>query len=514
MSQSAIFVFLSLIAAVVWLAARRLRVPYTVALVVAGLVLGSVHPFAAPTLTPDMMLQLVLPALIFEAAFDLDFAEIRRDGVTLASLAVPGVIASIGATVMAFPPLLSVLGVVGPSGSTQTVALVFASLISTTDPVAVVALFRALDAPRRLQVIVEGESLLNDATAIIFFTLAVQSVAKPVTAFVVVNFFYVIAAAVVVGGLIGTAAAEVIRRLSEPTLEVLLTTIAAYGAFASAQAIHASGVIATVAAGLFCGSRVSRGGLSAEARIATATFWEYLTFVLNSLVFLSVGLMVRVPTLLGEWRAILAAYAVVTGARVVVTTGIAALLPEHLRLPHRWTAILSWGGLRGALSIVLALSIPLGFPERDLLVTMTVGVVVLSIFIQGVTVGPALRWLGLIRPETRRLGYEDTRQALLNAHSSLGDVEKTGGMVATDEHMYRVLTDEYNESLDRAQRDLTALSAQVSGAESGRDARQFIASRERERITAAFEAGAIDANQRDRRLADIETHRWDATRRL
>ena len=512
MSQSAIFVLLSLVAAVVWLGARWLRLPFTVALVIAGLVLGSAHVVALPALSRELMFGLVLPALIFEAAFDLDLAEVRRDGVTLAALAVPGVIAAIGATVLAFPPLLSLLGVVGASDSTRTVALVFASLMSTTDPVAVVALFRALDAPRRLQVIVEGESLLNDATAIIFFTLAVKSAATPATAFVVGDFFYIIAASVVVGGLIGAAVAAVIRRLSEPTLEVLLTTIAAYGSFASAEAIHASGVIATVTAGLLCGSRPGRAGLSAPARIAAATFWEYLAFVLNSLVFLSVGLMVRVPTLLANWRPILAAYAVVTVARLVVTTGIAALLPDHLRLPHRWTAILSWGGLRGALSIVLALSIPASFPQRDLLMTMTVGVVVLSIFIQGITVGPALRWLGLVRPGIRHLGYEDTRQALLDAHSSLGDIEKTGALIATDEHMYRALTAEYSESLDRAQRDLTALSTQFGSDQSGRDAGQFIARRERGRILAAFEAGAIDADERDRRLADVETHQWNGAR--
>jgi len=508
-SQSAILVILSLIATVVWLAARRLRVPYTVALVVAGLVLGSTHVFPAPALTRNVMFGLVLPALIFEAAFDLELEEVRRDGVTLASLAVPGVIAAIGATVLAFPPLLSLLGVVGAGGSTQTVALVFAALMSTTDPVAVVALFRALDAPRRLQVIVEGESLLNDATAIIFLTLAVESVGQTATAFVVGDFFYVIGAAVIVGGVVGVAASAIIRRLSEPTLELLLTTIAAYGSFAGAEAIHASGVIATVAAGLMCGSRAGRSVMSATARIATATFWDYLAFVLNSFVFLSVGLMVRIPTLIGSWRAIVTAYAVVTASRVVVTTGISALLPDRLRLPNRWTAILSWGGLRGALSIVLALSLPEAFPARELLVTMTFGVVVLSIFVQGVTVGPALRWLGLTRPGIRHLGYEDTRGALLSAHSSLGDVEKTGGMVATDEHMYRALTVEYAESLDRAQRDLAVLSTQIAGNGSGGGAREFLATRERRRVAAAFEAGAIDAEQRDRRLADLEAHRWD-----
>src|SRR5262249_52117704 len=152
-----------------------------------------------------------------------------------------------------------------------------------------------------------------------------------------------------------------------------------------------------------------------------------------------IGLMVKLPTLLQQWRAILAAYVVVTLSRAVVTTGIIGVLPANLRLPRRWTAILAWGGLRGALSMVLALSIPETFPQRDLLVAMTFGVVVLSILVQGITVSPALRWLGLNGRGESRASYAETKAALLSAHSSLDDVERTGGMVATDDGMRRAL---------------------------------------------------------------------------
>lgn len=510
MNHAGTFVLLFLVAAIVSLVARRLRVPYTVALVIAGLGLGATHLVAAPTLSRDVMFGLVLPALLFEAAFDLEIEEIRRDGVTMASLAVPGVVAAIVITVLALSPLLGALGVPATEIPARNGALVFAALMSATDPVAVVALFRALAAPRRLQVIIEGESLFNDGTAIVFFTLALGAASGGLSASIVTDFLYVIGAAIIVGGIIGIASAAVMRRVNEPALEVLITTLAAYGSFAAAEAVGASGVIATVTAGLLCGSRAGRSGMSAAARIASATFWEYLAFAFNSLVFLSIGLMVRIPTLFANWRVIVVAFVVVTLGRAVVTTSIAALLPDRLRLPRRWTAILTWGGLRGALSMVLAVSIPESFPQRDLLVTMTFGVVVLSILIQGVTVGPTLRWLGLRRHAPEHTGYADTQHALLSAHSALGDVERTGGMVAADDGMHRALADEYERALDHAESDLESLGRRLGGGEAAiRASRRLLAATERQRIADAFRAGAIDAEQRDRRLASLRRRWWD-----
>jgi CPA1 family monovalent cation:H+ antiporter len=510
MNRPGVFVLLFLVATIVSLVARRLRIPYTVALVVTGLALGAFHALAAPALTHDIMFGLVLPALLFEAAFDLEIEEIRQDGPTLGALAVPGVALAIAIVVASLGPTLRSFGASATSIPSSQAALLFASLMSATDPVAVVALFRALDAPRRLQVIIEGESLFNDGTAIIFFTLALSTAASGLSITTIADFFYVIGAGIIVGGSIGAATAEVIRRLYDPTLEVLLTTIAAYGSFTAAEAVGASGVIGTVAAGLLCGSRAGRSGMSAAARIAAATFWEYLAFALNSLVFLSIGLMVSLPTLLEHWRSILAAYVVVTLARAIVTTGIVGILPAPLRLPRRWTAILAWGGLRGALSMVLGLSIPDSFPQRDLIVTMTFGVVVLSILVQGITVSPALKWLGITGRGETRVSYEATKAALLSAHSSLDDVERTGNMIATDDGMRRALATDYDEQLDRAEAELTSLGTALGATEAAAlAARRLLASTERARIIDAHRAGAISDDQRDRRLAALRSRWWD-----
>ncbi len=507
MSWPAAVVLLLLVATIVSFVAERLRVPYTVALVVAGLGLGATHLFIAPTLTREVMFGVVLPALVFEAAFDLEIEEVRHDSITLAALAVPGVVAAIVITAFALGPALQAFGIPPDLIPDGVGAVVFASLISATDPVAVVALFRTLEAPRRLQVIVQGESLLNDATAIIFFTLAlVHAGTHP--AGIVAQFVYIVTTSVIVGGAIGGASAVAIRTLSEPRIEVLLTTLAAYGSFFAAQTVGASGVVATVTAGLLCGGRGGRGGMSAAARISAATFWDYLAFVLNSFVFLSIGLMIKLPALLASWRLIVIAFLIVTVARVLMAWAIAGLLPKRLELPRRWTAILSWGGLRGALSMVLALSIPETFPQRDLLIAMTFGVVVLSILIQGITVGPTLRWLGLQRDRGEHSGYLGTQLALLSAHSSLEDVERTGAMVSAHEDIHRSLADEYDDRLDRAEHALIWLVTQLGGGDaSARAARHLIETTERERINEAFKAGAIDETQRARWLAELQV-RW------
>jgi CPA1 family monovalent cation:H+ antiporter len=536
MIHASSFVLLFVVATVVSLVAGRLRIPYTVGLVVAGLALGATHIIATPPLTRELLFTLILPGLLFDAAFNLHIKEFRRDAVTLVSLAVPGVIVAIVIMVLVLGPAIGLLGVGPAEMPGRQAVLVFAALVSATDPVAVVALFRALDAPRRLQVLVEGESLLNDGTAIIFFTLALGATTggtAGVPATLATDFLYIVGAGIVVGAAIGAAVGYGIRRLHEPTLEVMLTTIAAYGSFVAAEGLGASGVIATVTAGMLCGSSEARGALSVPARIAVATFWEYLAFALNSIVFLLIGFVVQVPMLLAHWRSILAAYLVITLTRVIVTSGISAMLPARLRIPPRWTAILAWGGLRGALSMVLALSIPESFPQRDLLITMTFGVVILSILAQGVTVGPALRWLGLTRPSRARADYGETRAALLAAHSALDDLARTGGLVVTDDSMRRALAAEYAERISHAERELGALAARLGHAELGamgaggpagtagtsaaavtaaapRAMRRLLYETERQRILDAFHAAAMTPEARDALLADVEAIRLDA----
>jgi CPA1 family monovalent cation:H+ antiporter len=400
MTLSGSIILLLLVAAAVALVARRLRLPYTVALVVAGLLLSASPLLHPPALTKELLFAVFLPGLLFEAAFHLEAEEFWRNRLTIFSLALPAVALATLLTAGALVVVLRLAGITLSWGP----AFVFATLIAATDPIAVVALVRTLGAPARLSVLIEGESLLNDGTAAVSFAAAVGYVlgSQPNAASLALNFSYAIGAGVLVGLLTGLATRRLLSWLDDVMVMITITTTAAYGSFLIADTIGASGVIAAVTAGLLSGTHASRRAISPPARAALQSFWEYIAFALNSLVFLLIGFQARVSQLVAAWRVILIAYVVVTIVRIIVTYAITATMPKRESLPRGWTAVLAWSGLRGSLSMVLALSLSAAMPQRETIVNMTVGVVVLSILVQGMTVSPLLRRLGLEAPAVSR----------------------------------------------------------------------------------------------------------------
>jgi CPA1 family monovalent cation:H+ antiporter len=378
-------------------AVRRLYLPYPVLLVLAGLLLGALHEFSRPRLTQALLFSVFLPGLLFEAAWQIKLRDLWANRLTVFGLAVPGVLLSALLVALILPPLTQTLQT-GSSLRWQD-ALVFGALISATDPIAVIGLFRTLHAPRRLLLLVEIESLLNDGTSIVFFTLSLSLLtgAAVSTGALLLAFLTVVGMAVLVGAAIGALAAALMRRLAYPPVWISVTLLAAYGSFQLADRLHYSGVIATVVAGMVCGSRTQLGQPGAPGcRANCMRFWKILAIALNSAVFLLIGLTVHLAVLRSYWLPILAAFLVVTTARAVVITANRALVqPTRERYPWRWTPVLIWGGLRGALPMVLALALAPGYALRDLIIAMTFGVAVLSIMIQGVTMLPLLRHSGL-----------------------------------------------------------------------------------------------------------------------
>jgi monovalent cation:H+ antiporter, CPA1 family len=380
------FLILLTVATLVAASSRQLRIPYTVALVAVGLLLGALGKVDAPQLDKELLFAVFLPGLLFEAAYHLKSDEFWRNKFAIIMLAVPGVIVSIALTAL-------LVIAAGSAGSLTTVgwrqALVFAALIAATDPVAVVALFRELGVDRRLQVLVEGESLLNDGTAVVIFTLAVAiagdgAAVAPSPLSLIAQFALMVGGGVIVGLLVALGVTAIMRRLDDPATEITLTMIAAYGSFALAESLGVSGVIATVSAGMLCGSYAQRMAMSPTTREAVAGFWSYASFLLNSMVFLLLGLRVHLHALADAWLPILLAYLAVTIGRAIMIFGVSGLLrPTSERLEEGWARILVLGGLRGALSMVLALSLPANFPARDQIVTITFGVVIVSILLQG-----------------------------------------------------------------------------------------------------------------------------------
>ncbi len=512
MKTEIIVVALFSVATVVALIARRFKLPYTVALVLAGLALGSAKVFEAPHLTKDLLYAVFLPGLLFEAAFHLEFRRFLQNKLAVFALAIPGVIAAVALTTALLVPTVNGLDLV--SRFTVGEGLVFAALIAATDPIAVVALFKSVGAPKRLAVLVEGESLLNDGTAVVVFTMILAFVTgRPATVgTATMDFVRVVGMGLLIGAGIGYAASLVIHKVDDPMIEITVTTIAAYGSFTAAESFHYSGVIATVAAGMLCGNHAAPTGMSASTRVAVASFWEYLAFALNSLVFLLIGFEVHLDEVLAAWKPIVVAYAAVTIARAVVTSLVRlGLRRTRERIPFSWVTVLTWGGLRGALSMVLVLGLPAEFGHRDLVVSMTFGVVILSILTQGTTMGWLLKRLGLVAASAARAEHERLRGSLKAARVAMRELEQIRVRQGLAEDAIAYVRADYEARIRDAEGQLAALH---DGASVLREEEQAIARRqalivEKDAVVAAFRSGELGEASYEHLLADVDARLFE-----
>ncbi len=417
LSTETIIIELLLIAALVAIAVHRLRIPYTVALVVVGLLI-TLQQSPRVQLLPEVILALFVPPLVFEAAFQLNMEQVRRSLTAILLLAIPGVVLTmliVGALVAWGTPLA------------LPVALVFGAIISATDPVAVVAIFRSLGAPKRLTVLIEGESLVNDGTAIVLFNLVlgVALTGQFSLADSILEFIRVAAGGTVTGLVLGWAISRLIARVDDYLIETTLTTVLAFGAYLIAEQLHFSGVLAVVAAGLVNGNLGPRG-MSPTTRIVLFSFWEYAAFLVNSLVFLLIGMQINLPELLAAWQPILWAIVSVLAARVVVVYGLGWLMGklDH-PLPLAWKHVLSWGGLRGAISLALVLSLPSALgPDLAVVRVMAFGVVLFTLLAQGTTMRALLRWLGIGARDMAAIEYEMQHARLTALRAAAGHLDR------------------------------------------------------------------------------------------
>ena len=507
MNIESTFIILFVVAMAVAISVRHLRLPYTVGLVLAGLFLGSAHLFPAPELNKSLLFSIFLPGLIFEAAFHIDFQDLWRSRITIVSLAVPGVVAATALTAVGLAPLARALDFL--PGFTWRHALVFGALISATDPVAVLALFGKLGAPRRLSLLLEGESLLNDGTGIVFFTLSLTIFAGgPVhPGALTLAFLTVVGMGAVIGVAVGLAVSTILRHIDDPMIEVSLTTIAAYGSFLLADQLNYSGVIATVAAGILCGNYGARTWMSPSTRVTAETFWEYVAFALNSVVFLLIGLEVPVGDLLAAWRPIIVAYLIVTLVRAVLICVVWRLVGlTRERFPLSWSVVLAWGGLRGALPMVLALALPWDFPLREPIISTTFGVVILSILGQGLTMPPLLRRLGITRRDDERAAYDLLRGELQTAVAALEEIERLDRLRSLAPDAIAELKADYQQRIDR-KREAIAKLAVEQGHFRSQDiyqARRHLLLVEKNRVADAYQRGLLSPSVHERLLADID----------
>lgn len=386
MSTAAALVIVYCVATAVAIVVRRIRVPFPVALVLAGLALGSFTRIDPPRLTKDMLFTFFLPGLLFEAAFHLDLRAARKVWRSIVLLAVPGVVLATIAVASLVVGSARLFGLADLD--TWRVAILFGAIVAATDPVAVTSVFRELGAPPRLAALIEGESLLNDGTGVVLFSLALAFLeTSHISAGAVAGSFVLVAGAgALIGLALGRIISAVIAHVNDPMIEIALTMIAAYGSFVLAESMHVSGVLATVFAGVMCGRHGRDAGMIPSSKLAAETFWRYVAFALNSIVFILLGFDFNATRLRAVWPAIIIAYATMMIARFLV---VAALIPFRgsgiEAIPRRWSFVVAWGGLRGALSLVLALAVPADLPQRPLLIAMTIGAVVASVIVQGLS---------------------------------------------------------------------------------------------------------------------------------
>lgn len=379
---------LLLVASVVAIGCRRLRLPYSVGLVAAGIALAFV-PFAPQVdLTRELIFTALLPPLLFEAALNLSWPRLKKDFLPIVVLATLGVALS-GAVTAA--------GMHWAAGWGWMSALIFGSLIAATDPVSVIATFKEAGTKGRLLVLIEAESLLNDGTAAVAFgvVIALSEGMRLTATSVSISLLTRIGGGVLCGAGVAWIAILLAGRTTDHLIETMVTAVAAYGSFLLADRMGFSGVLATIAAGLVMANGGPRAAITERGREAARTFWEFAAFVANSMVFLLIGLHEAQQPFASFWRPAVAAIVLVTLGRALSIYPCCLLFhwsKWKVSAPHQH--VLFWGGLRGAMALALALGLPQELPHGEEILTVCFAVVAFSVFVQGLTIRPFLRWMG------------------------------------------------------------------------------------------------------------------------
>ena len=376
--------------AIVALISRRLKMPYMVGLVIAGLIVAFFHIPLGISFSKDLLFKALLPPLIFEGALYIQWRELRRDLLPIVAYATLGVILSAGVTA-GFMHLAV--------GWTWAAAILFGILIAATDPVSVIATFKESKVEGRLRLLVEAESLFNDSTAAVGFAVALAFASGVSVTFgtSVAMMFLSIIGGIASGLVVGGFVLIVIGRTQDHLVELSMTTVAAFGSFWLAEHFQLSGILATTTAGLMVGNMPSLSTLTAKGEKSIEHFWDFAAFVVNSIIFIVLGINLAYQDLAKSAVPIIVAIiAVLVGRAVAVYPCSALFYWTRYKVAAKHQHIMFWGGLRGALALALALGIPADLTYRQEILTVTFGVVAFSVFGQGLTIPAVLRRLGQI----------------------------------------------------------------------------------------------------------------------
>ena len=451
------------IAAVSLIISKLTKLPFTILLVLIGVVIAGLAPsgpswlqaLAGFHISPDAILFVFLPTLIFESAYSLDARQLRDNLWPILTLAVPGLLLS---TMLIGACMHFVAGIpLAP-------ALLLGAILSATDPVAVIALFKQLGAPKRLTILVEGESLFNDATALVLSKILVAVVlagyataGQALTG--VVTFLGVFLGGIIVGVVMAWVVGMMLGMVeSDPFIEVSLTTVLAYSCFIVAEHVfHVSGVMAIVAAAVVMGSW-GRTKISPSVVGFLHHYWEFLAYIANALIFLLVGLSIELGSLAANFGIFSLLILAMLISRAIVIYGLVPMLekmPNSNPISRGYQTVMYWGGLRGAIALAIVLSLP-PFEYSELFTILVAGAVLFTLIVQGLTIGGVVRRLGLdVPPLSDRLArYEGELNAKSKALQRAPELQE-GGLFSA--RIAGTLTKVYNLQLDRLRTQINDL---------------------------------------------------------
>ena len=413
--------------------ARLVRVPYPILLVLGGLVLGFLPGMPEVALPPELVLVAFLPPLLYWAGFFSSPRDLRADARSISLAAVGLVLATTVAVAVAANAVVDGLG--------WAAAFALGAIVSPTDPLAATAIGRRLGVPRRLLTVLEGESLVNDATALVAYRVAVMAAVSGSFVAWQAGLRFVVGASggVAIGLAVGWLVAEVRRRLDDPVVEIVVSVATGYAAYLPAEQFGVSGVLAAVTAGLYVGWRAPELA-SAPTRLLGFSFWEVLVYLANAVLFILVGLQLRpiLSSLAGTPVAVLAGQALAVSA-VVVAARMAweFTIPYLVRVLDRRPGqimrrvgaserlVLGWSGMRGAVSLAAALALPQDFPMRNLILFLTFSVILATLVVQGLTLPALIRRLRFEQDDA--VEREELRARLAATHAAIDRLDQLAG---------------------------------------------------------------------------------------
>jgi CPA1 family monovalent cation:H+ antiporter len=443
-----VLIILLLVATGVALLSRRFRIPYITGLVLAGLAITELLPPQRIRLDSSLIFNLFLPILLFEAAINTDISRLRSTIKPIALLAGPGVVLCAGIT-----SILLRLGL----GLDWVPASLVGAILSITDTALVIAVFKEVSVPHKLVTLVEGESLLNDDVALVLFSLILTVYSKgslsPLD--VVQEFLLVLIGGALVGAALGYLSIGLFKQTDDPLNVILLTVAIALGAFQVGQLLHVSGVVAVVVAGLIVGNFGLAGNTSASTQVTLSSFWEFAGFGVNTFIFLLIGLEINLINLWQTLPAVLLALLAYQVGRALTVYPLLALVRFFDRpIPMRWRHVLFVGNIKGSLSTALALSLPPTLPGRETLIAIVLGIVLLSLVGQGLSLPWFVQRLKLSHRSEFHQQLEELQAQLMTAKAAQDELDSLFKSGVLSKTIYEEMRSAYQVRVAASERTL------------------------------------------------------------